>query len=476
MILLRVLPKKEAVPASSGPASIAVLPFADDSQEKGHESLCEGIPNTLINALNKIQNLRISARTSSFSFVGKGLDIHGIGQKLNVDNVLEGSIQVVGNNLRVSASLIKVKDGYQLWNETYDSKLEDVFAIQDKIAQAIVKALKIRLLGEQEERLAKRDTENIEAYKLYLEGLHYWNKRTGKDLNKAIELFNQALDKDSNYALAHVGLADSYNLLTVYSDARPRDAFPRAKAAALKALEINETLAEAHNSLAYVYEYYDWNWKGAEAEFKRALALNPNYATAHFWYGELLAWFGRYEESIQEMKRALELDPVSLIINTSLGLIYYRARQLDQARAQFTKTLELDPSFALAHLELGLTYIAKNKFSEAIGEIKKAAELSGDVGWIAGTLGMAYAAAGKLEEAKGILEELKVRSQKQYVSPYAMARLYGVLGDTNKFFEFMNQAYEEKSDWLVKMKGDPFMDRYLSDPRYHLLLKKIGLE
>ena len=476
IILLRVLPKKETVSTKSGPASIAVLPFVDDSTEKGHESLCEGIPNTLINALSNIQNLRVPARTSSFSFVGKGLDIYAIGQKLNVDNVLEGSIQVVGKDLRVTASLIKVKDGYQIWNATYNRKLEDVFAIQDEIAQAIVRGLKIRLMGEQEERIVKRYTENMEAYKLYLEGLHYWNKRTGKDLSTAIELFNQAIDKDPKYALAYVGLADSYSLLTIFSDARPRDAFPRAKAAALKALEINETLAEAHNSLAYVYEYYDWNWKAAEAEFKRALALNPNYAMAHYWYGELLGWLGSYEESIQEMKRALELDPVSLIINTGLGYTYLRARQLDQALTQLHKTLELDPNFALAHGILGRAYIAKNKFSEAIDEYKKERELSGDAVNHVANLGIAYAAAGKLEEAKGILEELKERAQKQYVSPHFIAKLHGALGDTDKFFEFTDKAYEERSDWLIKIKDDPFLDRYLSDPRYQALLKKMGLE
>jgi Tfp pilus assembly protein PilF len=351
-----------------------------------------------------------------------------------------------------------------------------VFAIQDEIAQAIVRGLKIRLMGEQEERLVKRYTENLEAYKLYLEGLHYWNKRTGKDLSTAIELFNQAIDKDPKYALAYVGLADSYSLLTIYGDARPRDAFPRAKAAALKALEINETLAEAHNSLAYVYEFYDWNLKAAEAEFKRAIELNPNYATAHYWYGEFLGWLGRNEESIQEMKRALELDPVSLIINTGLGYAYLRARQFDQALAQLHKTLELDPNFAMAHGILGRTYSAKNKLSEAIDEFKKARELSGDAVNHVANLGIAYAAAGKLGEAKGILDELKERAQKQYVTPYSIARLYGAMGDTEKFYEFMNKAYEERSDWLIKIKSDPFLDRYLSDPRYQALLKKMGLD
>jgi serine/threonine protein kinase/tetratricopeptide (TPR) repeat protein len=476
LVLWRILPKKEAVSAKSGPSSIAVLPFVDDSPEKGHEYLCEGIPNTLINALNNIQNLRVLARTSSFSFVGKGLDIQGIGQKLNVENVLEGSIQIVGDNLRVTASLIKVKDGYQIWNATYDRKLEDVFAIQDDIAQSIVKALKMKLLGEQEERLVTRSTENMEAYKLYLEGLYYWNKRTGKDLNKAIELFNQAVDKDPNYALAYVGLADSYSLLPLYADARAKDVYPRAKAAATKALEINETLAEAHNSLAYVYERYDWNFKAAEAEFKRALELNPNYATGHFWYGELLTFFGRFEEAIREYKRALELDPVSLIINANLGWTYVMAQQFDQALAHLHKTLELDPNFAMTRMMLGLANLGKKNFREAIDELKKVRELSGDALYAIEPLGEAYAAAGKIEEAEGILEELKVRSQKQFVSPYRMASLYAALGDLDKAFELANTAYEERDENLIIIKIHPGWIPFRSDPRYQALLKKVGLD
>jgi TolB-like protein/Tfp pilus assembly protein PilF/tRNA A-37 threonylcarbamoyl transferase component Bud32 len=476
LILWRVLPKKEAVSAESGPPSVAVLPFVDDSPEKVHDYLCEGIPSTLINALITIQNLRVPARTSAFSFAGKGLDIQAIGQKLNVENVLEGSIQVVGNNLRVTATLIKVKDGYQLWNATYDRKLEDVFAIQDEIAQAIVKVLKVRLLGEQEEPLVRRYTENIEAYKLYLEGLYYWNKRTGKDLNEAIELFNQALSKDPNYALAYVGLADSYSLLSLFGDARPQDVFPRAKAAATKALEINETLAEAHNSVAYVYESYDWNWKAAETEFKRALELNPNYAIGHFWYGELLLYFGRFEEAIREMKRALELDPVSLVINANLGWAYIMARQTDQALAQLHKTLEMDPNFAAARLFLGFANLEKRNFSEAINEMKKARELSGDTSVMVASLGKAYAAAGKFEEAKGILEELKVRSQKQHVSAYRMASVYAVMGDYDRAFELANKAYEERDENLIQIKVDHAFAPVHSDPRYKALLKKMGLD
>jgi len=476
LIFWLVVPKKEAVSAKTAPPSIAVLPFVDDSPEKSHGYLCEGIPNTLINALNNIENLRVPARTSSFSFVGKGLDIQGIGQKLNVENVLEGSIQVVGDNLRVTASLIKVKDGFQLWNNAYDRKLEDVFAIQDEIAQAIVKALKMKLLGQQQERLVKRGTDNMEAYTLYLEGLFYWNKRSGRDLNRAIELFSRAIDKDPNYALAYVGLADSYSLLTVYADARPQDVYPRAKTAVNKALELDEALAEAHNSLAYVYERYDWNFKAAEAEFKRALELNPKYATGHFWHGELLIYLGRFEEGIREFRRALELDPVSVVINVNLGWALLIAQQHDQALAQLHKTLEMDPNFAMTHLMLGFANLGKKNFQEAIEEMKKARELSGDALYATGGLGEVYAAAGKIAEARGILEELKTRSQKQCVSQYGMANIYAAMGDLDKAFELVNKAYEERDEPLISLKIHPGWIPFHSDPRYQALLKKMGFD
>jgi len=475
IILWRTIPRKGVIPAKSGPPSIAVLPFMEDSPEKGYAYLCEGIPNTLINALTTVQNLRVPARTSSFSFAGKGLDIRAIGQKLNVENVLEGSIQVVGSDLRVTASLVKVNDGYPLWNATYDRRLEDVFAIQDEIAQAIVRALKMKLLNEQEELLFRRDTESMEAYKLYLEGLYHWNRRTGRDLNRAIELFTQAIDNDPDYAMAYVGLADSYSLLSQYGDARPKDSYPKARAAAAKALEINETLAEAHTSLGYVYERHDWNWKAAEAEFKRALELNPNYATGHFWYGELLAYFGRFEESIREMKRALELDPVSLVISTNLGWVYNMAGQLDQALAQLQKTIDMDPHFAAARMALGFVHLNLKNFPEAINEMKRGRELSGDTVLAVSTLGEVYAAAKMPEEAWGILEELKARSLRQYVSAYKMAVIYAAMNDSDKAFALAEKAYEEKDEYLVFMKIDPNWVPFHSDPRYQAFLKKLGL-
>jgi len=470
-------PESEPFPATpKWKNSVAVLPFVDMSPQKDQEYFCDGMTEELINRLSNIKELKVPARTSAFMFKGKAEDIREIGRKLDVRTVLEGSIRKEDSQLRITVQLVNASDSFHIWSETFDKELTKVFAIQDEIALTIADKLKLTLLGEQEKRLVKRYTENLEAYKLYLEGLYYWNKRTGKDLTKAIELFNQAIDKDSKYAMAYVGLADSYNLLTIYGDARPLEAYPRAKAAATKALEINQTLAEAHNSLAYVYERYDWNWKAAETEFKRALELNPNYATGHFWYSELLMYLGRFEESIREMKRALELDPVSLIINGSLGRAYFMARQFDQALAQLHETLEMDPNFALTRLILGNAYLAKHQFSEGIDELRKARELSGDAVVMVGTLGVAYATAGKLEEAKGILEGLKARSQKQYVSSYWIGRVFGAIGDVDKLFELWNKAYEERTEWLIEIKSDPSLVPYQSDPRYKAILKKMGFE
>jgi len=456
--------------------SIAVLPFSNLSSEKEQEYFCDGLSEEIINALSHIRELRVVARTSAFAFKGKEIDIREVGEKLNVDAVLEGSVRKAGDRLRITAQLINVADGYHLWSERFDRAMKDVFDIQDEVTLEIIDKLRIELLGKERAQIVRRSTDNMDAYKLYLEGLYYWNKRTGKDLNKAIELFNQAIEKDPNYALAFVGLADSYSLLTVFADARPKDVFPRVKAAATKALEIDESLAEAHNSLAYVYQRYDWNWKAAEAEFKRALELNPNYATGHFWYGELLTSLGRFEEAIREMKRALELDPVSLIINGMLGWAYVMARTPDQALVQLYQTLELDPHFATTHFMLGHGNLANKNFSAAIDEMKKARELSGDAVLMVSGLGEAYARAGKFEAAKGILEELKARSQKQFVSPYRMALIYGAMGDLDKAFELANKAYEERDEFLVYIKIDLTLIPFHSDPRYQALLKKMGLD
>jgi TolB-like protein len=312
----RIVPHKEALPVKSTKRSIAVLPFEDLSPKKDYEYLCKGIPETLINALTNIQDLWVPARTSSFSFEGKKQDAREIGQKLGVDHLLEASVQVFGDRIRITARLVNVNIGSNIWSETYDRKMENIFAIQDDIAQAIVKALEVKLLGGKKELLVKNYTDNSQAYNLFLQGRYFWNKRTADDLKKAVDYFNQAVGLDPNYALAYAGLADAYVTLPFYEALPPKVVFSHAKVAVMKALDIDETLAEAHSALGMIRMYDDWDWKAAEAELKRAIQTKPGYAAARQWYAEFLIAMGRHEEAIAEMRRARELDPLSLIINS----------------------------------------------------------------------------------------------------------------------------------------------------------------
>jgi TolB-like protein/Tfp pilus assembly protein PilF len=466
VMIWRLLPHRAAVSSQLGKHSIAVLPFEDLSPEKGHEYLCEGIPETLINALNNIADLRVPARTSSFSFKGKEHTVGEIGQKLNVETVLEGSIQVVGNNLQVTARLINVKDGYLLWNGRYPRQLADLFSIQDDIAQEIVKALKIKLLGEKEAEIVKRYTENIEAYNLYLKGRYFWNMRTGEGLNKAIENFGQAIQKDPKYAIAYSGLADSYSLLPWYGRWLPKEAYPKARAAALQALELDSSLAEAHTSLAAVYHWYDWDWLAAEKEFKRAIELNPRYPTVHQWYGRLLVDTGRSDEGINEGKRALELDPLSLIINTNLGDYLYNARRYDEAKEQYLKALEIDPAFNSALIWLGKTYLKKGMFREAIEEVRNTQHP---------VLAYAYMAWGNKAEAFQFYEDLKKRATQQRIDPTYLAMACVGIGKIDLAFEDLEKAYQERHPRLIDFLQDPLNDSIRQDPRFKALLKKMNL-
>ena len=336
--------------------SIAVLPFTDLSAAKDQDYFCDGMAEEVINALTKLESLRVVARTSAFVFKDKREDIREIGRKLNVETLLEGSVRKAGNKLRVTAQLINVSDGYHLWSEKYDRDMADIFAIQDEISLAIVDKLKVKLLRDEKTALVKRYTDNLEAYNLYLKGRYHWNKRTPEGLTKAIEYLRQVTEKDPGYALAYAGLADCYSMLEQAHVLPAKEAFPEAKKMAAKALQIDETLAEAHNSLAYVRWKYDWDWVGAEREFLRAFELNPNYATGHQWYAVYLADMGQTDEAIKEIKKAQELDPLSLIINIASASILTCARQYDQAIEQCRKTLDMDPNFVVAHLPLGWIY------------------------------------------------------------------------------------------------------------------------
>jgi len=469
--------RKESDSAFQQKPSIAVLPFDDISPQKDQESFCDGLSNSIINALSNLNDLTIRARGSSFSFKSKGLTPQEIGKRLNVDTIVEGTLQKEGNRLRLTAQLINVSDASLIWGNQWDRELADTFDIQDEITDAIVKNLRIELLGDEETRLKKRSTKNIKAFSLYSTGLFWWNKRTAEGMEKAIDYFEQAIEEDPNYALAYVGLADSYNLLNFYADVSPEECFPKAREAAQKAIDIDEMLGEAYNSLAYYKERYEWDLLGAEEDFKRALELNPNYAMGHFWYGEFLQIDERFDEAVKETKIALDLDPISLIINAQLGWAYLNAGKLDRAKAQLRKTIEMDPGFAHTHLILGVVHLSEKKYQEAITEFKESRELSGSSVMSLSNLGYAFAKAGQYDEANKILKEIEMISKEKYVAPFHMASICVGLGENEKALDLLEKAYEERNEFLVFLGSGILYSWFAplySHPRYKELLKKIG--
>ena len=463
--------------------SIAVLPFANLSADKEQEYFCDGMAENLINALTHVEDLRVVARTSAFSFRGKEIDLREIGRKLKVETLLEGSVRKAGSRLRISAQLINVADGYHLWSEKYDRDIgetccpEDIFTIQDEISLAVVDKLKVKLLGGEKAKLVKRHTKDLEAYDLYLKGRFFWNKRTKEGYRKSLGYFQQAIDRDPTYALAYVGIADCYNLRGWYDYLPPQEAFARARAAAQKALEMDDTLAEANASRGWINTNYEWDWPAAESKYKRAIEINPSYATAHQWYAEYLSYMGRHDESIAEAKRAQELDPFSMIINTDLGQVLYYARRYDQAVEQLQKTLELDPNFIVAHFFLALLYAQKAMNDEATAEAQKARALSGgDDSLMLAHLGAIYSFSGRSDEAKKVLDELQQLSKHTYVSPFYTALIYKGLGQKDQALEWLEKAYEGRDHWLETLEVHPWLDSLRADPRFIELLKKMGFE
>ncbi len=457
--------------------SIAVLAFADLSPQKDQEYFCDGMAEELINSLTKIKDLKVVARTSAFSFKGKEIDVREIGKKLSVNTILEGSVRKAGNRLRITAQLINVADGYHLWSERYDRDIEDVFAIQDEISLAIVDKLKLKLLREEKVNLLKRYTDNLEAYQLYLKGRYFWNKRFEIGLKKGLEYFQQAIERDPGYTLAFSGLADCYNLLSWYGNFPQKESYQKAKEAALKALEIDDMLSEAHTSMAFSKMLSDWDWASAEKEFKRSIELNPKYSTAHHWYAFYLFFRARFDEAIAEMEKALELDPFSLIINCDFGWVLYYARQYDRAIEVLEKTLEMDPNFVSAHSFLGRVYLQKSMYKEALSEFQK--EKDPSRGWMQNVetlFGIAYMRTSKKKEAQQILDSMIERTKQEYVSPYHIALLCFTLGEDDLGFEWLDKAYKERDHWLLYLNAEPMFDTVRSDPRFTKLLKKIGLE
>ncbi|MEK6405835.1 MAG: protein kinase [Acidobacteriota bacterium] len=453
--------------------SIAVLPFANTSADANTEYLSEGLTESLINNLSQSHKLKVMSRNSVFKYKGQEANAKAVARELGVHGVLTGRIVQRGEDISINVALIDARDDTQVWGAQYNRRLSDLFTLQEEIARQVSEKLQLRLSGEDQKQLTKRYTGNAEAYQLYLKGRFYWNKRTEETMKKGVDYFNQAIEKDPTYALAYAGLADCYALLYEYSAAPSRDLYPKAKAAAMRALELDDNLAEAHTSLAAAYEY-EWNWGEVERQYEKAIQLNPNYGTAHHWYSAYLISRKRFDEAISEARRALELDPLSLIINTALGRALHSARRYDEAIEQLRKTVDMDPSFAEAHFHLALAHEGKGAYEDAIREFEKSLELFGDKSmkaWVA----RAYALSGKKQQALNALAEVMALSRREQASPFAIATLYAVLGDKDRAFEWLEKLYTERNYYVVFLNVDPALDGLRDDPRFTDLLRRIGL-
>lgn len=470
--------EKRSSPAQLNKSRIAVLPFANISPRSSDEYFADGMTEELIATLSRIRDLGVIARTSVIGYKNSNKPVTEIGRELNVGTVLEGSVRVAAKKLRITAQLIDVSTEEHLWSETYDRDLEDVFAIQTDLATRIAKELKVKILKSDTLRLGKKATGVPEAYSLYLKGRHSLNTRTEKGLKEAIRHFERAIKKDSDFALAYTGLADAYSILASYSleYIPPRDGFPKAKAAAERALALDDRLAEAHASLGLVKFYYDWDWKGAEAEFRKALDLNPGYAQAHQYFADFVKSFGRFDEALREMREALVLDPLSYSINTGIGHVLYLSRQYDKAIEHYRKVVESDPAFVPARLWFGRPYMQKGMFKEAIEQVEQAVKLSKESTVSLATLAQAHASAGNKAEAQKILDRLLDRSKKQYVPSYWIALVQSSLGNHVQALNWLERAYVERSSWLVWANVEPRFDTLRPEPRFTSLLARIGFK
>ena len=453
--------------------SIAVLPFDNLSRDPDNAYFVEGIQDEILTRLAKIADLKVIARSSTQRFQNKG-DLPQIAQQLGVANLLEGSVQKVNDEVHINVQLIKAANESHLWAEVYDRKLTDIFAVESEIAKTVADTLQAKLTGSEQRVIAARPTENAEAHQFYLKGRFFWNKRTGNDLKKSIDYFEQAIATDPNYALGYAGVADAYVFLPGYTAGAPRDCYPKAMAAAKKALELDNTLAEAHTTLALALWYYDFDFTQANREFQRAIELNPNYATGHQQYGNnTLSALGRFDDAIAEGKRAVELDPLSLVINADLGVNYYYACRYDEAIAQERKTLEMNPGYYFAYLNLGQALEMKGGRDAAIAEYQKARALNDDPS-VLGLLAHAYGLSGNKMEAEKILDQLKALSKARYVSAYSFALAYLGLGNKEEALSRLEQSYQDRAGadigWI---RVDHLLDPLHGDPRFEALAEKI---
>ncbi|NIM89847.1 MAG: protein kinase [Candidatus Aminicenantes bacterium] len=457
--------------------SIAVLPLKNLSGALEQEYFVDGMTEELISNLTQIGGLeRVISSTSVLKYKNTQKSLPEIGRELNVDAVVEGSVLTSGNRVRITAKLIEARTDRTLWSKSYERPMSDILTLQSELARAITKEIKVVVKPEEQALLASARQVNPEAYQLTLKGRFYWNKRTEEGLKRAREFFEEAIEKDPDYALAYAGLADTYNMFGSYHIMPAHEAYPKAKEAALKALEIDENLAEAYTSLAFEKYHYEWDWFGAESDFNWAFGLNPSYASAHSWYAAFLTSMGRFEEALTAIRRSQELDPLSLPIGTTIGASHYYAGQYDQAIEQCQKALEIDPNFPWAYTILANANVQKSLFKEAIAELQRAVELSGGSFEYLAILAHAHAVAGERNKALRILNELREQSKQKYVPSYETALIYVGLGEEDQAFEFLEKAVRERSDSLRNIKVDPRLESLHDDPRFSAVLKKMGLE
>jgi DNA-binding winged helix-turn-helix (wHTH) protein/TolB-like protein/Tfp pilus assembly protein PilF len=452
--------------------SIAILPFTSLSAETD-DYLGLGMADALITRLSDTRQVAVSP-TSAVLKYGRATDALAAGRELNVDSVMEGKVQIAGDKVRVTVQLLRVSNGVPLWARSFDENFTNIFNVQDVISEKVAATLMLNLTNDERRQLTRRTTDNVEAYRLYLKGRYFWNRSDTREIEKGIEYFEQAIAQDNNYGPAYAGLADSYALLGYrYDTAIQREAMAKAKAAAERALEIDDGLAEAHSSLALVLFRHEWNWVEAERQFKRALELDPNYAIAHHYYGRYLSAAGRLDEAIREVKLAQELDPVSLRISTTLAEMFYLDRRYDEAIAQFRKTLEMDPNFASAHEFLSLAYEQKQLYRESVEEALRSRALLGASPKTSEELKRGYEKGGMNGYRRQALNLLKERIEGGAVAPYPVAVLYACLGENDRAFQWLGKAFDDRSVWVAYLRYDPRLDALRAEPRFQTLLKRI---
>ena len=455
--------------------SIAVLCLEDLSGDSSHDYFADGMTEALITSLAKIKALRVISRTSAMQYKGVRKSLPQIARELNVDSVIEGSVLRCGDRIRITAQLIHASNDEHLWAESYERDFRDILSLQSEIARQVADKVKIILTPEEHASLGKNRQVNPEAHELYLKARYHWNKRSEEGVRKALSYFRRAIDFDPTDAQAHAGLADVYNILGYYNSLPPMEAYAEAKASALKALQLDNSLAEPHATLGVIKRDFEWDWAGAEVEFQRAIEISPGFAEAYHWNSTLLSMMGKHSEALQEKRRALALDPLSVVIRSDLGRMFYFSGDYDQALEQYRAALDMDPNFGSAHLWLANVYEQKGQFEDALAELQTGMRLSSDSTYALAKWGHACGVAGKADEARATLDRLNELSKQIYVSPYDISMVHLGLNELDEAFAWLEKAFEDRSIWLGYLNVEPQLDRLRSDPRFQSLRRRVGL-